>query len=1027
MNPERHQRISEIYAAARKLSRPDAQAYLADVCATDHELRRDVERLLAAGGSGPRFLETDAIGAEVGRIASAMFEASDESIVPDRIGHFRILEKLAQGGMGVVYVAEQDRPRRRVALKVIRPGMASRQMLRRFELEANVLGQLQHPGIAQIHEAGVASLQTADGGSSRQPFFAMELVQGKPIDDFAEAKSLTPAGRLELMARVCDAVQHAHQRGVIHRDLKPSNILVVDHAPPASSAIDALAPSRYQRIADSIGQPKILDFGVARATDADLQTMTLETNAGQLVGTIPYMSPEQVEGNSDALDTRSDVYALGVILFELLAGKLPYDLSGCTIPEAARRIREEEPTSLAALKPAFRGDIATIVAKALEKDKERRYGSAADLAADLRRFLHDEPIIARPASATYQARKFVKRHKAVAAGMTTTFIAMAVGLVVSTSLYLRAENARGIAQTQKDKAEREAANAQRARAAEQVQSEIAQREAAKANAINDYILEGILTSSNPWDSPDRDIRVVDVLDDAAAGAHEAFAEDPAQEAAVYHTLGDTYMGLGLPAKAAEQLERAVEIRRDIHPDDHLDLADSLLQYAVALDKLSRLEEAESHARESLAMLRRLYDAERPEIADGANILGQILESRSQFDEAEALIEEGLDIRRRHYDDDDVMVARSISQLGSLHHARGDYVAAERLLRECLEMCLRIDPEHPRIPGCLNDVAAALKAQEKFADAEDMFRRALALSTRHFGAEHFKTLIVQRSLADTLRRLGKTDEAEAILRDTLEISERVLGEAHEDTLVNMNTLALLLHTQGNLDDAEPMYRRTIRVSTELLGPKHPDTLAATYNLAWLYRWRKRPAEAEPLFRAVVDGYREILGESHPNTIRVLSGLAQCLVVEEKWIEAEAVNREALTLRRQSLPEGHMDIAESAGLLAMTLSKLERDDEAKPLLRECLTLHADAFGPDDWRTRHVESKLGACLGRLDEMEEAEQLLVRSEEALANNPDAPPRNHRLAIERIVQFYDRSEMPEKSAIYQAKLDAIEPAADAP
>ncbi len=324
------------------------------------------------------------------------------SAFPARVGRYEILGVLGEGGMGTVYKAQQDQPRRTVALKVVRVGYMSPQMLRRFEHESQVLGRLQHSGIAQVYEA----VTVADERGNPVPFFAMEFIRGDPLTAYANRKQLGTRERLDLIARICDAVYHAHQKGVIHRDLKPGNILV-----------------------DESGQPKVLDFGVARATDSDIQQTTLQTDIGQLIGTPQYMSPEQASGDPDALDTRSDVYALGVISYELLTGRRPYDLSGKMIHETSRILSEEEPTRLSSLDPTLRGDVETIVAKALEKDKARRYQSAEALAGDIRRYLKDEPIAARPASTWYQLAKFSKRNRALVGGVVVSFFILVSGIV----------------------------------------------------------------------------------------------------------------------------------------------------------------------------------------------------------------------------------------------------------------------------------------------------------------------------------------------------------------------------------------------------------------------------------------------------------------------------------------------------------------------------------------------------------------------------------------------------------------------
>ncbi len=415
--------IEALFHEAARLQPDQRECFLSDRCGADDRLRVRIEQLLAAHDQSDGFLGA----AHQPTLASEpRLPAGDLSGV--RIGRYVIRRLIGTGGMGSVYEAEQERPRRLVALKLIRPGLTSLQVLRRFEHEAQVLGQLHHPGIAQVFEAGVAE-------AGQVPFFAMELILGQPIDRYVREAGLSLRQRFDLFAKVCDAVHYAHTKGVIHRDLKPANILV-----------------------DEFGQPKVLDFGVARLTNADVQA-TMQTDAGQLIGTLAYMSPEQVVGRPGDLDVRSDVYSLGVILYELVAGKPPYNVAGHTIPEAARMIREDEPSRLSlAAGPGIpsgsvRGDVETIVAKALEKDKTRRYPSAADLAADIRRYLSDEPIIARPASALYQLRKLARRHKGLVTGLAVAFAILVLGVIGTSTFALRATWQRDAAQREQRRAE----------------------------------------------------------------------------------------------------------------------------------------------------------------------------------------------------------------------------------------------------------------------------------------------------------------------------------------------------------------------------------------------------------------------------------------------------------------------------------------------------------------------------------------------------------------------------------------------
>ncbi|MBU0640899.1 MAG: serine/threonine protein kinase [Planctomycetes bacterium] len=414
MTGRRLQRAREVFEKLVDVPPGQREPLLASACDGDEQLQTFVKELLANhdGGMG-EFMVSPAF------VSDSDPPFTDATRPPQRIGRYEIIRVIGEGGMGTVYEAQQENPRRCVALKVVRPGLMASHVLRRFQQEANLLGQLQHSGIAQIYEAGVAEVTSGVGPSARQPFFAMELIRGGTLTEYAQSARLRTRERLELLARVCDAVQHAHQNGVIHRDLKPANVLV-----------------------DENGQPKILDFGVARLTDADVQTVTTQTGVGQLIGTVPYMSPEQVSGDSRQLDTRSDVYSLGVILFELLSGKLPHDVRTTSIPEAVRKIRDDLPVRLASLDRSFRGEIEIIVSKALEKEKPRRYQTASDLAADIRRYLRGDAIEARRDSALYVLRKAVRRYRGIALAGALLLVLLTTFGVVS---FVQAEKNRRLA------------------------------------------------------------------------------------------------------------------------------------------------------------------------------------------------------------------------------------------------------------------------------------------------------------------------------------------------------------------------------------------------------------------------------------------------------------------------------------------------------------------------------------------------------------------------------------------------------
>ncbi|MCZ6766922.1 MAG: serine/threonine-protein kinase, partial [bacterium] len=624
--PDQFERMAALFEHARGLE-PEARiAYLDLECVEEPELRAHVNALLDRHDRGG--LLDDPI------------RPSDVSAdpAPERIGHFRIIDCLGRGGMGVVYRAEQDQPRRQVALKIMHAGLISEQLRRRFEFETSVLARLQHASIAQIYEAG-----TSDAGSGPRPFFAMELVDGVTLDKFIAQAQPSIEARLRLFIAICDAVQHAHQKGVIHRDLKPANILVTE---------------------DSV--PKILDFGVARATDTDVQA-TLFTTPGQIVGTLAYMSPEQVSMATDKLDTRSDVYSLGVILYELLAERLPYEVASGSIAGAIRVIEEAEPKSLTSTSRALRGDLDTIVLRSLRKRPEDRYQSASDLAADIRRFLNREPIAARPPSSGYQLRKFAQRNKALVGGVMATFVALVLG-VIGTGYGMLEMTA---------------------------QRDEARLQASIVAAVNTFLADDLLAQADPQIEPDRAIPLHVVLDRAAERIEGKFENARLVEASIRRTIGRTYDNLGRYDAARTHLTRALDLYSGELGDWHEDTNHCRSDLGMLLMNVGEYDRAERIFLDMLAVQKEdLGDLHRDTISSLQN-LGAIYLVQGRYDQAEPILLKTLDTIRRVDQVDDGEVAITLNNLGSVYMYMGRLPEAEELFTEGLALQKRVHGlEHP---------------------------------------------------------------------------------------------------------------------------------------------------------------------------------------------------------------------------------------------------------------------------------------------------------------------------------------------
>jgi eukaryotic-like serine/threonine-protein kinase len=768
MEPERWKKIEELYQAAMAQPAEKRADILRRACPGDHELRAEVQSLLEAAGGTSSFLEgsplSGAAGAEPTR---ALFP---DEIAGTVIGRYHLLQKVGEGGMGEVWLAEQREPvRRRVALKLVKAGMNSREVVARFESERQALALMDHPAIAKVFDAG----STPEGA----PYFVMEYVAGVPITNYSDNHRLSTRERLDVFMRVCEGVQHAHQKAIIHRDLKPSNILVIN--------------------VDGRAAPKIIDFGVAKALTQKLTADTMFTRVGALLGTPQYMSPEQADSSGEDIDTRTDVYSLGIILYELLAGAPPLDMRRIAFEEFLRKLREEEPpkpstkirthdaatsTALAnkrqteplALAKEIRGDLDSITLKALEKDRSRRYGSPSELAADIRRYLRHEPVEARPASAGYRAGKYIRRHR--------VGVAFAAGVVLLLSGFAVAQ----ALQLQRIKRERD-----------------------RADRIASF-MTGMFKVSNPSEARGNQVTAREILDKASGNMTAGLLSDPLFQAQMTQVMGEVYVNLGLFSRAESLLRQAAQIRtRLLGPGDPVTLQ-SMHALGVNLYEQGRYADTEKLLGQTVEIERRVLGPEHPTTLSSMNTLANAFVADGRYSEAEALHRQVLDIRRRTLGADD-----------------------------------------PSTMASLSNLAVCVREQKRYAEAEALDRKAVEIWRRTLGPDHPNTLKVTDNLATDLEKENRYPEAEQLYRQSLGVERRVLGPDHPQTLRSLNNLANLLMDMGQYAKADEQLLEVRDIQRRTLGPDHPDTALSTYNLACVAAHRGDRAGAMSLLSEALD--------------------------------------------------------------------------------------------------------------------------------------------------------------------------------
>ena len=843
--------------------------------------------------------------------------------------------------MGEVYEAEQEEPvSRTVALKVIKWGMDTEEVIRRFESERQALALMDHPNIATVFDAGATE--------SGRPYFAMELVQGVAITDYCDRHHSSTRQRLELFKRVCGGVQHAHQKGVIHRDLKPSNVLVKEQ--------------------DGEAVPKIIDFGLAKATAQRETERTVFTELGQLIGTPAYMSPEQAEMTGVDIDTRTDIYSLGVLLYELLVGARPFDakkLREAGLDEILRHIREDEPqrpssrlsglgkeSSEAAenrgaevhtLVRSLRGDLDWIVMKALEKERARRYESASALALDLERHLTDVPVEASPPSTTYRMKKFVRRHKVGVVAGSLVALALVLGIAgITTGL---------------------------------IQAQLAERrataEAEAAQQVSDFLV-GLFEVSDPGEARGETITAREILDRGAQRLDSELADQPLIEARMKDTIGTVYVELGLYEDASVLLKEALGTREGLlgpdHPDvarslDHLagvywsqgnyeeaeplflrsleiretvlgpehpDVAGSLNNLALVYDSQGRYEEAEQLHLRSIEIREKALGPDHPEVASALDNLAILCDDQGRYEEAETLFLRSLEISEKALGPDHPDVAMSLDHLAGLYWVQARYEEAEPLYVRSLEISEKVlGPDHPDLAGSLNNLAILYHYLGRYAEEESLLLRALDIKEAALGPDHPSVGGSLNNLAILYEDSGKPEEAESLYLRSIEIQEAALGPDHPDVADPLSNLAIFYEDQGRFEEAEPLHLRSLEIREKGLGPDHPAVATSVVNLAIFYIHQGKLAQAEPLFHRSLAVWEKALGAEHPDLAYPLHGLGNVCRDQQRYSEAEAHYERALTLREASLPADDPDLIGLREDYVVLLRATGREEEARDL--------------------------------------------------------------------------------------------------
>jgi serine/threonine protein kinase/tetratricopeptide (TPR) repeat protein len=1035
-------KIDQIFWNALQLaSEEERSAYLERACGADHDLRQLVEKLLRAQPKAAAFLEEPFVEPH----------APDDDTIQEGpgavLGPYKLLEQIGEGGFGVVFMAEQQQPvRRKVALKVLKPGMDSRQVSARFEAERQALALMDHPNIAKVLDGG----QTGSG----RPYFVMDLVKGVPITQYCDQNQQTARERLELFVQVCQAVQHAHQKGIIHRDVKPSNVLVSRH--------------------DGTPVVKVIDFGIAKALGQQLTDKTLFTNFAQMIGTPLYMSPEQAGMSDLDVDTRSDIYSLGVLLYELLTGTTPFDekrFREAGFDEMRRIIREEEPprpsTRLSTLGQAattastnrksdpkqlsrlFRGELDWIVMKALEKDRNRRYESASAFASDVQRYLNDEPVLACPPSAIYRLKKFIRRNRGPVLAVAVVLLALVGGIVGTTWGLVRAERANEL--TKKRLTQIEKGN------------EIL------SGVFSDLDIKLVKQSPEPLEAvlAERLVMAAEQLEGDSVG-------HPVVVATLQDRLGTSLRSLGFPDRAIPIFQKSRQTRRELLGLDHADTISSMVNLALAYVDAGKLDLAMSLFEETVPLAKARLGPDHRLTLSSMNGLAGVYRLVGKHDLALPLFEETFQLRKASLGPDDPHTLNSMNGLAVAYEDADKFDLSLPLKEESLRLTkAKFGPDHPSTLVSMNNLAEGYRVTGKLDLALKLFEETLKLMKAKLGPDHPSTLLSMNNVAFNYHRAGKLKLALPLAKETHERMKAKLGPDHFNTLISMTTLANCYRDVGKFDLAVPLYEKHRERTIARFGPNNPDTLSSTEDLAYCCWLGQRLARSVPLYEELLKRREAMFGRQHPQTVETIANLGVNYadagrlerafpLLEEayraskkypnlRWIgsalldryrdagkttEAAALVTQMLADARRTLPPDSPPLAGTLAQLGSALLAAKAFAEAEPVLRECLTIRQKKE-PEAWTTFNTRSLLGGALSgqarsaskggdkeglvRAERVyREAEPLLLAGYEGMKKREKTIPPQARArlpeAADRLIELYKVTKRPDEMKKWQAE-----------